>query len=396
MNRLISFILVLLLGYSNSAYAGIFLGGVAYTGVPSFVLDFTQSTTLDSRLTFTRSSTRGCFNSSGLYVVLSNNVPCLDYGTYGSTTLYGVLIEPGTTNAAHWNRDLTNAAWIKTNATAALNLAGIDGAANSSSTLTATGANGTALQTYTNGASNVVFAVWLKRITGTGTVNITVNNGTTWTPVVLTSTWTRFLLPYVSVANPTFGVQITTSGDAVGVDGAQLEFSTVATSTIMTTSANFGRSEDDLGVTSTSWINTSTGTIYAEGQISNLSFPGFVSFSDGTITNEVFMASNISGYGGNTPFMDVENAGTSLSATSGTCTLGAICKIATSYGGGSFSFSGNGAAVGTVSSAFPATATTVNIGHRYASSQGFVVGWIRKIRYWNYKKTNTQLQLLTQ
>ena len=108
------------------------------------------------------------------------------------------------------------------------------------------------------------------------------------------------------------------------------------------------------------------------------------------------MASNISGYGGNTPFMDVENAGTSLSATSGTCTLGAICKIATSYGGGSFSFSGNGAAVGTVSSAFPATATTVNIGHRYASSQGFVVGWIRKIRYWNYKKTNTQLQLLTQ
>ena len=61
----------------------------------------------------------------------------------------GLLIEETRTNVVLHNRDLTNAAWVKTNMTAVKDQTGVDGVANSASKITATAANATVLQTIT-------------------------------------------------------------------------------------------------------------------------------------------------------------------------------------------------------------------------------------------------------
>ena len=159
--------------------------------------------------------------------------------TSAGTTLEVVAPEGSRTNYALYSRDLTNAAWVKTNATALKNVTGVDGTVNGASRLTATGANGTALQTITLVSGLRVFSIYLKRITGTGAVSICID-GSTYTDVTAllaaaAGGWVRVSLSS-TLADPVFGVKLATSGNVVAVDFAQLE-ATALTSPIATTSA---------------------------------------------------------------------------------------------------------------------------------------------------------------
>lgn len=143
-----------------------------------------------------------------------------------------ILHEPATTNLATSPRDFTNAAWVKNNITPAKDAEGINGATNQASTLTATADNGTALQTITSASSQRTTGCFIKRKTGTGTINMTQDNGSTWTPVTVTSSWTLVQLSAVTSADPVFGLQIVTSGDAIYVDYFQHELGSYLTSPI--------------------------------------------------------------------------------------------------------------------------------------------------------------------
>jgi len=141
--------------------------------------------------------------------------------TYNSTVYTPLLLYSNAqTNLALNPRDFTQAAWVKTNVTAAFTSTGMGSDKLSCSRLTATGANGTVLQTLTSVSSIRSTGVFIKRITGTGTISLTQDNGVTWTPVTITSSWPTksFVLPAVTSANPVFGIQISTSGDAIDVD----------------------------------------------------------------------------------------------------------------------------------------------------------------------------------
>lgn len=83
------------------------------------------------------------------------------------------------------------------------------------SLLTATGANGTCLQAITSSSAARVTKFWLARETGSGTVEITQDNGSTWAAVSLTSDPQPFNIAAATLANPTIGIRIVTSGDAV-------------------------------------------------------------------------------------------------------------------------------------------------------------------------------------
>lgn len=86
----------------------------------------------------------------------------------------------------------------------------------------ATSANGTLLSSLSLLASPYTFSVWLKRKTGSGNVQLTVD-GTTYATVSVTDTWTRFsttLTPTAGTKTP--GIRLVTSGDAVYAWGAQL------------------------------------------------------------------------------------------------------------------------------------------------------------------------------
>jgi len=158
-------------------------------------------------------------------------------------TSNGLLIEESRTNRILWNRDATQANWVSTNITAAKDQTGIDGVANAASSLTATSADGTCIQTITLASGSRTGSVYLKRLTGTGTVQVSLN-GSTWSTVDLSDTeWRRVVLSG-TVTNPTVGIKIATSGDAVAMDYAQVEDGAFATTPILTTTATVTRSAD--------------------------------------------------------------------------------------------------------------------------------------------------------
>jgi hypothetical protein len=162
----------------------------------------------------------------------------------------GVLIEGSRTNLALWSRDFTNAAWVKVNATAALNQVGVDGTANSASSLTATAGLGTTLQTVISLSAARAATCYVKRITGTGTIEFT-SDGVSYTNItssLSTGSWFRALVTG-TITNPVIGFRITTSGDAIAVDFAGLESATFPSSPIVTTTASATRAADILTYT---------------------------------------------------------------------------------------------------------------------------------------------------
>lgn len=158
--------------------------------------------------------------------ILANNAAGA-YSSFATNVLVrtnaGLQTVPTRTNVALHNRDLTNAAWVKSNTTAAKNQTGILGVANGASSLTATAGNGTCLQAITLASSERFQTAFVKRLVGTGVVNMTMDNGSTWTAVTVTSDWTRVSIPTQTLANPTVGFRLVTSGDSIAIDYVQNE-----------------------------------------------------------------------------------------------------------------------------------------------------------------------------
>ena len=183
-------------------------------------------------------------DSSGVvHTVTSNNTPRYQGGYYDATgfhALAGLMIEIGSNiaNLVPKSEVFNDATWDVSNMTATDNdVASPDGTTNAG-TLTATNTNGSLL--LHTAVTAQTFSVWLKRKTGTGTINITANGGTTWTAVTLTSSWCRFQVTAAS-ASQKCGIQIATNTDAVYVWGAQFEAWAYATSFIPTISGSLTR-----------------------------------------------------------------------------------------------------------------------------------------------------------
>lgn len=148
----------------------------------------------------------------------------------------GLLVEEQRVQIAGYNRDLTNGVWTASNITPLKNMTGLDGVANSASRITAGANNGTILQAITLASSQRAQSAYLQRITGSGTVYMTTDGGTTWVDVTSQvgspGTWARATIAAQTVTNPSFGFKLATSGDAIGVDIVQNEGGAFATSAI--------------------------------------------------------------------------------------------------------------------------------------------------------------------
>lgn len=123
-----------------------------------------------------------------------------------------------------WARDLTNAAWVSGGGglAAVKNVTGADGVGNAATRLTASGANATRLQNITLASSTVLLQMEIKRITGTGNVDLTVDGGATWTTVAVGANFAQVSISQAGVTNPSIGIRLATAGDVVGVDFVNL------------------------------------------------------------------------------------------------------------------------------------------------------------------------------
>ena len=155
---------------------------------------------------------------------VASNVVTEAYGAYIATaTLKKYLPEGARTNLCLQSQTLDNATWVKSNVTVTADEAVAPDGTTTADTLTATAGNGTVIQDLGVVASAArAGGFYLKRKTGTGNIDLTLDGGTTWTTVVLTAAWTR---PEITqtLADPDFGIRIVTSGDAVWAWGGQVE-----------------------------------------------------------------------------------------------------------------------------------------------------------------------------
>lgn len=193
---------------------------------------------------FTRTGTAMSVDSDGNAFSVAENGFRMPYLYPSLPTVRGGLLERARTNPVLHSRDLTNAAWVKTNVTPLKDQAGIDGAASSASRITATAANGTCLQAVTLASSDRFQSAYVKRLVGSGTIQMTMDNGATWTTVTTTTSWTRVVIPVQTLANPTVGFRIVTSGDSIAVDFVQNENGIEPTSPIATTTLAVTRNDE--------------------------------------------------------------------------------------------------------------------------------------------------------
>ena len=312
----------------------------------------------------TRSSPKYVSASDGLYASVPANVFSL-----GSNT--GGLIEEVRTNDALWSRDMTNAAWVKTTMTTALNAVGIDGTANSATTLTASGALAMAVQTITLASQGDNYSVFLKRVTGSGTVSICLGVTACVSPVACTvtstTTFTRCTTT-ATVLNPIVGVQISTNGDSVIADFNQMEPGGFATSPMLTTSAATTRQADAV---------TATGALFAlanSPQASLMLVTGILSQSNSVLMDRDHNTNVIAQELTATSFRQLAN-NVAITSTlgSGNFTTGPV-KSATTWSAalGGSAVSNNGTLV-TNASAFSGTATSPTVGS-YGAATLFIDG----------------------
>lgn len=186
--------------------------------------------------TYTNSSGGTYWDKAGVLQTAAIDTKRFDHDpTMGNISL-GLIYEGAATQECPNPRDLTQAAWVKTNITAAKDVTGVDGTANSASTLTATAANGTCLDAVTLSAADFTFSARVRRKTGIGRVDITIDGGTTWNEItgeISTGQWERPLVSKVA-ANPSMGFRLVVDTDVIEVDCCQLEAGPHPTSEILT------------------------------------------------------------------------------------------------------------------------------------------------------------------
>lgn len=299
-----------------------------------------------------------------------------------AANLLGFRREAAATNNLLHSRDLSNAAWsTKTNITAAKTATGLDGIANTATTLTATAADAIILQPITLASEARCASAYVKRRTGTGTIYFT-QDGTNWTDItslINSSTWSRVEITS-TLANPSVGFKLGTSGDAIDVDVVQNEAGAVATSPIVTTTTTITRNADSLTYQTAGNIDFAVGTMFVTQQ-SNIGAAARNSISIGSSYFGISASATTS--------YRVYDETTVVTASGLSDITTAPRKRAASWGPAGLKVNGDG--VAPTSGAFDGSfgsGATISVGLN-------ANGYTGPVAIYNYQMTDAELQALT-
>ena len=396
---------------------------------PSLSLDFLSTTTLDSRITFTRGSNATRVNSSGVIVTASNDVPRFDYDPV-TLAAKGLLIEEARTNLLTYSEQFDNAAWTKNNTTTTANATTAPDGATTADKLaeTATTAVHNAGQSITTTATAYNFSCYVKaaernfaflyHTQTNAAVSVNLSTGATGQPsgtVAPTSSsvtpvgngWYRINMTVTATAASNFfGVYVAdtltsvsyagTAGSGIYVWGAQLEAGAFATSYIPTVASTVTRSADVATMTGTnfsSWYNQTQGTfvVGADAFVDNSTIPYRpYGASDGTLSNiisgYIYTAKwGASGLVGGVFQFDLSRVGSYAANIP--------AKSALAYAANDFAFTVAGSTVATDTAGTLPTVDRLGIGN--VAGFNFINGHIKTIAYFNTRLANAQLQSLT-
>jgi hypothetical protein len=356
--------------------------GNLYQDVPPFVAE--DST---MRFTVTRATTATRVNSSGLIESIASGVPRIDWL---GQSCPGLLVEPSAQNQALWSRDLSvSGTWAASGITAVRNAVGADGAASGSTTLTSTAASATITQNISHASQSRIFSAYMRRVSGTGQIQLTTNGGTNWQTVTLTSAFAPFNSGAQTVASGQVGIRMIASGDVIEVDFTQAEVGPVPTSPIPTTTAAVSRAADVIsasGALVSGLIGQTEGTMYFEvsdikGVITGTGNPALM-IRNSAFTNWIGLTSNIIA----APFrITVRSTTTTLINYTSAISEG---KVAIAY-------SANGAVVYVNGSEVASTATNPNLTLNIVAMEQYMPFKVESLALYTTRLTDAQLAELT-
>jgi len=258
---------------------------------PSLILDFAGTGTLDSRITFTRSTTARYYNSSGILTTAAINEARFDYNPSTLAPL-GLLIEQSSTNLLLQSQTFDNAYWTKANTTISADATTApDGTQTGDALIESISLSAHQIYRVSLGTANTyTFTMYAQpkgrtqiqieqesggnsrfTLTGNGTAlalganTVSIANvGNGWYRCSTTFTTTAAFGIYIGLYNG--GISYLGDGTSGAyIWGAQLETLAFPTSYIPTTTAQVTRGSDNpsmIGSDFTSWWNSSQGTFY--------------------------------------------------------------------------------------------------------------------------------------
>ena len=365
--------------------------GRLYSQIP---VPVAPATTGAGDFTVTRNTEARRFTSAGLIESVASGIPRLDYYTSGGTAgCPALLVEPAGTNLALHSRDLTNAVWSGTNVTTAKNAVGADGVASGATRLTATAASGTVLQALSHASQSRVFSAYVRRVTGTGAIQMTTNNGTNWTTVTISSLYTQVACAAQTVASGTIGFRMAVSGDVIEVDFTQGEVGPVATSPIVNGAASGSRSADVISVSGavSGSIGQTEGVLYIECESNNGEDDVF------NINRSAANAITVYKNANNSYLGRIYHSSTSIIFTSASGVTGTV-KIAIAYKSGDSTMYLNGSRVGTLNTTaitFGAALNYLGVDKSAAFFSGIKPSRIRAVALYTPRLTDAELAALT-
>lgn len=403
------------------------------SGGPALSLNF-LSGTLDSRVTFTRSSTATFVGSNGFIQTAAINTPRFDYDPV-TLEAEGLLIEEARTNLVRYSQAFNETSvWAYgTNSITPDTVASPDGNTNADTfTATSTGV-GFARQTITIAASATYTATCFFKKGSVNFANITcisgsdgnrywfnLNSGAVASTAVVGAGytnvsakietygdgWYRCSMTFTNTANTSLNLFVLftdadasltlTSGNTGYLWGAQLEAGAFPTSYIPTVASQVTRTADVPSMTGTnfsSWYAGPQGTFVC----------GFTANNPAVSSRALWVADNSTGR-----ILDVYISGIapnrvdvySNHTLSGLYGLGTfptpntIIKVAATMGENDSAAVANGGAVVVDNiTGVPLTATRLIMGQY--NSVSYLNGHIRSVTYYNSRLTNAQLQALS-
>ena len=343
------------------------------------------------------------FNSSGVMETgIAANTARFDHTPITGSRSLGLLVEEVRIQIAVDTGDVSdNAVWVPTNMTKGSDsVTDPTGTANTNVRLTAAAGNATLLQTVTSASDNYIYGVYMKRITGTGNIDLTLDDGVTWATKILTTDWTRFDVTDASETNPVFGVRIVTSGDAIDFWGSDVNKDETFLTSHIPNNADSGtvtRNADVVSTTDVSWYSAGTAmTVYIDTDAPFAGSSNAYSFgiSDNSSSDRV-VALRFSGTAARTLTAatagnagNVQGAGNWVDGQSSKMAIGFDTNDLTVY------FDGSQLATQDTTADLPVGITHLYVG---ANETGISQwnGHIAEIRYYNVRKDNQFLEDLS-
>ena len=371
-------------------------------------LDF-SSGVLPSGVTFTRAAnTATVVNSSGLVQTVNADVPRFDHSSAGSSL--GMLIEASATNLCQQSNFASN--WLGgSNTTRTANTTDLlspDGTNNAAKITIDSNGFASRFEIITGLAASTTYT-FSYYIRGSAGFEGRVYNATTaanaFGPTVLTyssTAWTRVQMQFTT-GTQTGGITvyvycthkaIASTSDVIYIYGGQLEVGNTASSLIPTTTSTLTRNPDICtvsGAAFSSWYNASEGTFLAHFRRRRTDNTARVLSANNNTTAEVIeLAADTVGK------FNVTDGGASQVALFRTpFTANTETKLA-----GAFKLNdcniGMGGSIGTTDTT--ATMPTVDrlfIGRDAGAVPVYLDGHVKIVKFYDARKTDTQLQALT-